>query len=96
MESAFGVDHGISKGLPSALRGKQIGQVGSSLKGHASDLRIAAHQRGQHTATLMGGNPGGAGLHGRANISGGSKAKREYRTTMGQLKPLGRQKRVLP
>jgi hypothetical protein len=25
MESAFGVDHGISKGLPSALRGMKVG-----------------------------------------------------------------------
>ena len=49
MESAFGVDHGVSKGLPSALRGAAKFKPGSF-----GALRQEAHAEGKWAAPVHG------------------------------------------
>jgi hypothetical protein len=86
MESAFGVDHGVSKGLPSALRGAKTLKPGSY-----GALRRGAHQEGKYAAKV--------GAWEKATPMG--RGKTTLRWQAGQTRNAGRhlaeqRKRVLP
>ena len=81
MYSAFGVDHGgISKGLPSALRGG----VPNTAEGKVAGAMI--HRR----------NANAAGRFSPLGKPAGQTAKNQYKQTLGNIGGQNRGKRVLP